>query len=71
MEAVGDLPGVRARLPRRTVGLPVPKGAPGPGPAAGQVAVSPAPVRLRGAPGDVAFAAGAVAGTALPAGGIL
>lgn len=71
VEAMGDLAGVRARLPHHTVGLFVPTGTSSSGPPAGQVAVRPAPVRLRGAPCHVSLAPGAVAGAALPAGGIL
>lgn len=71
VEAMGDLAGVRARLPDHSVGLSVPAGASGAGPPARQAAVCPAPVRVRGAPCYVAFAAGAVAGATLPAGVIL
>lgn len=71
VEAVGDLAGVRARLPHHKVGLSVPTGAAGAGPPARQATVRAAPVRLRGAPGYIAFAAGAVAGAALPAGSVL
>lgn len=67
---MGDLAGVRARLPYHSVGISVPTGAPGPGSSSGQTAVRFASVRLRGATSDVAVAAGAVVGAALPAGGI-
>lgn len=68
--AVGDLAGVRARLPHHSVGLSVPTGSPGAGSSAGQAAVRPAPVRQRGAPSDLPVAAGSVVGAAVPAGGI-
>lgn len=67
---MGDVAGVRAGLPRHPIDCFLPAGALGAGFAARPLAVGLAPVRERGASGDLVVATGAVFGTALQ-GGVL
>lgn len=68
--ALGDVTGVRAGVPRHSVGNFLSASASGAGITARPLTVGVAPVRERGVAGDVAVTAGPVAGASLQ-GGVL